>query len=163
MKEDKLIPYKENIFTKISQFFKKLFFRKKKENLNNIDEKLITDKNQNENFAENTVIKENEEIRRLKELRLQAEQRLKQLQIQEEIRLKNLKLQYDNEEIDEEDISSEDMDKLIKMYENETEMLNADTERRKNHISQMLKKAVKDAGFAIEKVHKRTVFRYNSS
>ena len=127
MKEDKLIPYKENIFTKISQFFKKLFFRKKKENLNNIDEKLITDK------------KENEEIRRLKELRLQAEQRLKQLQIQEEIRLKNLKLQYDNGEIDEEDISSEDMDKLTKMYENETEMLNADTERRKNHISQMLK------------------------
>lgn len=139
MKEDKLIPYKENIFTKISQFFKKLFFRKKKENLNNIDEKLITDKNQNENFAENTVIKENEEIRRLKELRLQAEQRLKQLQIQEEIRLKNLKLQYDNGEIDEEDISSEDMDKLTKMYENETEMLNVDTERRKNHISQMLK------------------------
>lgn len=139
MKEDKLIPYKENIFTKISQFFKKLFFRKKKENLNNIDEKLITDKNQNENFAENTVIKENEEIRRLKELRLQAEQRLKQLQIQEEIRLKNLKLQYDNGEIDEEDISSEDMDKLTKMYENETEMLNADTERRKNHIFQMLK------------------------
>lgn len=139
MKEDKLIPYKENIFTKISQFFKKLFFRKKKENLNNIDEKLITDKNQNENFAENTVIKENEEIRRLKELRLQAERRLKQLQIQEEIRLKNLKLQYDNGEIDEEDISSEDMDKLTKMYENETEMLNADTERRKNHISQMLK------------------------
>ena len=131
--------YKENIFTKISQFFKKLLFRKKKENLNNIDEKLITDKNQNENFAENTVIKENEEIRRLKELRLQAEQRLKQLQIQEEIRLKNLKLQYDNGEIDEEDISSEDMDKLTKMYENETEMLNADTERRKNHISQMLK------------------------
>jgi hypothetical protein len=139
MKEDKLIPYKENIFTKISQFFKKLFFRKKKENLNNIDEKLITDKKQNENFAENTVIKENEEIRRLKELRLQAEQRLKQLQMQEEIRLKNLKLQYDNGEIDEEDISSEDMDKLTKMYENETEMLNADTERRKNHISQMLK------------------------
>lgn len=139
MKEDKLIQYKENIFTKISQFFKKLFFRKKKENLNNIDEKLITDKKQNENFAENTVIKENEEIRRLKELRLQAEQRLKQLQIQEEIRLKNLKLQYDNGEIDEEDISSEDMDKLTKMYENETEMLNADTERRKNHISQMLK------------------------
>lgn len=139
MKEDKLIPYKENIFTKISQFFKKLFFRKKKENLNNIDEKLITDKKQNENFAENTVIKENEEIRRLKELRLQAEQKLKQLQIQEEIRLKNLKLQYDNGEIDEEDISSEDMDKLTKMYENETEMLNADTERRKNHISQMLK------------------------
>ena len=48
-------------------------------------------------------------------------------------------LQYDNGEIDEEDISSEDMDKLTKMYENETEMLNADTERRKNHISQMLK------------------------
>ena len=33
--------------------------------MNNIDEKLITNKKQNENFAENTVIKENEEIRRL--------------------------------------------------------------------------------------------------
>ena len=52
-----------------------------------------------------------------------------------------MKLQADHliEEALREDISSEDMDKLIKMYENETEMLNADTERRKNHISQMLK------------------------
>lgn len=33
MKEDKLIPYKENIFTKISQFFKKTFLQKKERKL----------------------------------------------------------------------------------------------------------------------------------
>ena len=113
MKNNKLVPYKENIFTKISNFFKKIFFRKKKID----DEKNIYIKPSNEDFIKNIVVKEDEEKRRLK----------------------NLQLQYDNGEIDEEDISSEDMDKLTKMYENETEMLNADTERRKNHISQMLK------------------------
>ena len=48
-------------------------------------------------------------------------------------------MQYDNGEIGEEDISEEDMDKLIIMYEQETEELNTDTERRKKHIAQMLK------------------------
>ena len=52
-------------------------------------------------------------------------------------------MQYDNGEIDEEDISDEDIDKIIKMYENETEELNADTERRKIHIAQMLKELKK--------------------
>ena len=54
-------------------------------------------------------------------------------------RLKILQIQYDNGEIDEDDISDEDMDKLIEMYEKETEELNIDTERRKKHITQMLK------------------------
>lgn len=117
MKNNKLITYKENIFTKISNFLKKIFFRKKKDITESIDEEPIYNNQYKENFIENIAIKEDEE----------------------EKRLKILQLQYDNGEIDEEDILEEEMDKLIKMYEKETEELNADTERRKNHIAQMLK------------------------
>lgn len=117
MKNNKLISYKENIFTKISNFFKKLFFRKNKDTSKSIDETLIYNNQCKDNFIKNIVIKENEEEKRLKEL----------------------KLQCDSGEIDEEYISDEDMDKLIEMYEKETKELNADTERRKNHIAQMIK------------------------
>lgn len=117
MMNNKLIPYKKNIFTKISNFFKELFFRKKEYIEERVDEKSIYNIKQKENFVENIVIKENEEEKRLKELQLQ----------------------YDDGEIDEEDITEEDMDKLIEMYERETEELNAETEKIKIHISQMLK------------------------
>ncbi len=116
MKNNKLILYKENIFAKISNLFKKLFFRKKNTILESSDEKKL-DNQHKEYFIESIIIKENEE----------------------EKRLKKIQLQYDNGEIDEEDISEGDMDKLIEMYEKETEELNADTERRKNHIAKMLK------------------------
>lgn len=118
MKNNKLISYKENIFTKISNIFKKLFWRKKKETNKSIDELPIYNNQCRDNFIDNILIKEDGE----------------------EKRLKILQLQYDNGEIDEDDISDEDMDKLIEMYEDETEKLNADTERRKIHIAQMLKK-----------------------
>ena len=121
MKNNKLIPYKENIFTKISTFFKNLFLIKKEIALKDSNEKPIYDKEQKNSFIENIEIKETEEGKRLK----------------------TLKMQYDNGEIDEEDISDEDIDKIIKMYENETEELNADTERRKIHIAQMLKELKK--------------------
>lgn len=117
MKNNKLITYKENIFTKISNFIKKIFFRKRETFTESVDESPICNNQYKENFIENIQIKENEETKRLK----------------------ILQLKYDNGEIDEEDISDEDMDKLIEMYEKETEELNADTERRKNHIAQMLK------------------------
>lgn len=117
MMNNKLMLYKENIFTKISNFFKKLFFRKNKDISKSIDETLIYNKQCKENFIDNILIKEDEE----------------------EKRLKTIQLQYDNEEIDEEDMSDEDIDKLCKLYEKETDELNADTERRKNHIAQMLK------------------------
>lgn len=117
MKNNKLITYKENIFTKISNFFKKLFSREKKSNLENINKKIISNNKNKKNFIENILIKENEE----------------------EKRLKNLQMQYDNGEIDEDDILDEDMNKLIEMYEKETKELNEDTERRKVHISKMLK------------------------
>lgn len=117
MKNNKLIPYKESIFTKIANFFKSLFFRKKSTVLNDNDEKNIYDKEQKSSFIENIEIKETEE----------------------EKRLKALQMQYDNGQIDEDDISDEDINKLIKMYEKEAKELNADTEKRKIHIAQMLK------------------------
>ena len=117
MMNNKLMPYKENIFTKISNFFKKLFFRKNKDISKSIDETLIYNKQCKENFIDNILIKEDEE----------------------EKRLKTIQLQYDNEEIDEEDMSDEDIDNLCKLYKKETDELNADTERRKKHIAQMLK------------------------
>ena len=120
MRNNKLISYKENIFTKISNFFKKLLFRKKKFlDIEESDYEKVNYNNQcKEHFIKNIMIEKNEE----------------------EIRLKKLQLQYDNGEIDEEDISDEDMDKLIEMYERETEKLNKETENIKIHISQMLKR-----------------------
>lgn len=117
MKNNKLIKYKENIFIKIFKFFKQIFSMKSTSATENMTEKLIKNKGNSVNFFENIQIRQNEE----------------------EIRLKNLQLQYDNGEIDEEDISDEDMDKLIEMYEKETEELNRETENIKIHISQMLK------------------------
>ena len=117
MTKNELIPYKENIFTKISNFFKKLFFRKKEVRESESNENNIYKKQIKEDFIESIAIKENEEEKRLKEL----------------------KHQYDNGEINEEDILEKDIDKLIEMYQKETLELKNDTERRKKHIVQMLK------------------------
>lgn len=113
MKNNKLIIYKKSIFRKISNFFKKIF--SKKEVLQNED--IIVNNEKNDSFIQNIKIKENKE----------------------ELRLLQLKQQYENREIDEEDMLDEDVDNLCKLYEKETDELNTDTERRKNHIVQMLK------------------------
>lgn len=117
MTKNELIPYKENIFTKISNFFKKLFFRKKEVRESKSNENNIYKKQLKEDFIENIAIKGNAEEKRLKEL----------------------KHQYDNGEINEEDILEKDLDKLIEMYQKETLELKNDTEKRKKHIVQMLK------------------------
>ena len=57
---NKLIVYKENIFTRISNFFKNLFFRKKKTTLEEIHEDSIYDKQQKDYFIENILVKEND-------------------------------------------------------------------------------------------------------
>ena len=117
MKNNKLIKYKENVFTRIFNFFKKIFSKKKLSvNKEDVDETIKEEKNKS-NFLEDIQIKEDKE----------------------EIRLKKLQLLYDNGEIDEDDLSESDIEKLVALYEKETEDLNADTERRKNHIAQMLK------------------------
>lgn len=117
MKNDKLIDYKETIFVKIFKFFNLILPPKRNiVDIENMKEKSITKEKDSISFFENIKIKENEE----------------------EIRLKRLQLQYDNGEIDEDDISEEDMNSIIEMYEKETEELNADTEMRKNHIVKIL-------------------------
>lgn len=117
MKNNKLIKYKENVFTRIFNFFKKIFSKKKLSvNKEDVDETIKEEKNKS-NFLEDIQIKEDKE----------------------EVRLKKLQLLYDNGEIDEDDLSESDIEKLVALYEKETEDLNADTERRKNHIAQMLK------------------------
>ncbi len=112
MKNNKLIVYKKSIFRKISEFFKKIFSKKEV-----LSKEVIITNEKNNNFLENIQIKEDKE----------------------ELRLLQLKQQYENGEIDEEEISDEDVDKLCELYKKETDELNADTERRKNHIAQMLK------------------------
>lgn len=113
MKNNELIIYKKSIFRKISDFFKKIFSKKKVLQ----KEDTIVNNDKNNSFIQNIQIKENKEG----------------------IRLIQLKQQYEQGEIDEEDISDEDIDNLCKLYEKETDELNTDTERRKNHIVQMLK------------------------
>lgn len=112
MKNNKLIVYKKSIFKKISEFFKKIFSKKEV-----LSKEVIITNEKNNNFLENIQIKEDKE----------------------ELRLLQLKQQYENGEIDEEEISDEDVDKLCELYKKETDELNADTERRKNYIAQMLK------------------------
>lgn len=117
MKNNKLIIYKNNIFTKIAEFFKKIFSRKK----------ILQSKNENisndirDSFIESIQIKKDKE----------------------KLRLCRLKQQYDNGEIDEDDIPDEDVEKLVELYEEETDKLKADTEKIKNHIRQMLKQLQK--------------------
>lgn len=113
--ENSIIKHKENIFVRISKFLKKIFFKK--------DKTIKTEKEAFYNYQEKNdfigsiLLKEDED----------------------EKKLKNLQIQYDNEEIEEDDISDEDIEKLVIMYEKETEELNKDTEIRKKYITQMLK------------------------
>lgn len=117
MKNNKLIKYKDNIFIKIYHFFKKLFSIKNVPISKNIIEEASVDSKSKTDFFKNIQIQKNEE----------------------EIRLKKLQLLYDNGEIDEDDLSEEEIEKLVILYEKEMEELNADTERRKIHIQNMLK------------------------
>lgn len=81
------------------------------------NEDVIINNDKNNSFIQNVRIRENKE----------------------DLRLIQLKHQYEQGEIDEEDLSEEEIDKLCDLYKKETEKLNIDTEKRKNHIVQMLK------------------------
>lgn len=58
----------------------------------------------------------------------------------QENRLRELKESYDNRVLDEKDISNEDIDKLIEMYDKEIEELKVDTHIRKDKIQQLINK-----------------------
>ena len=92
MKNNKLMVYKKSIFRKISEFFKKIFSKKEV-----LPKEVIITNEKNNNFLENIQIKEDKE----------------------KIRLIQLKQQYEKGEIDEEEISDEDVDKLCELYKKE--------------------------------------------
>lgn len=106
----KLIQYHQTIFSKIKTLLKNFFFR----NRETIKVEEIKNK---DSFLENIIINEN----------------------QEENRLRQLKKLYDDREVKEKDITNEDIDKLIEMYDKEIEELRADTEKRKNNIERIIK------------------------
>lgn len=117
MKNNKIMPYKENIFTKILKFIRSIFSKNKDIMQEDNNEIPVYEEKDKEIFIENIILKQDNE----------------------EIRIQKLKEKYDDGEIDEDDLSESDIDKIISIYEKETEELNVDTERRKNHIAQMLK------------------------
>lgn len=105
-----LVQYNETIFTKAKRILKSFF--KKQEN-----KMILNEVKYKNNFIENITISENEEQKRLKEL----------------------KKLYDNREIEEENISNEDIDRLIEMYNNEIQELKIDTKIRKSKIEKIIK------------------------
>lgn len=110
-----LIEYHETMFSKIKKFFKRFLFRKKEKNIvNEINHNEI---NHNDNFLEKIIANESTE----------------------EKRLRQLKKLYDDGEVNEKDITNEDIDKLIEMYDKEIEELKKDTERIKRNIERAIK------------------------
>lgn len=106
-----MIPYKEGIFNKIYKFFKKLF-RKNVE----VKKEIVIPKETN-SFKERIIIQEDKERKRLLELRDK----------------------WENGEIKVDDISDEDIDKIVKIYNEETKKIEEETQIIKQNISRMLK------------------------
>lgn len=104
-----LIEYHGTMFSKIKKFFKRFLFRKKEKNI-------VNEIKRNDNFLEKIIVNESTE----------------------EKRLKQLKKLYDDGELKEKDITNEDIDKLIEMYDKEIEELRENTEKRKNNIKQII-------------------------
>ena len=117
MKNNKqLIKYKESIFSIIKKFF--LIFLKKE----NKDVTKITDSSDNELSKENQFLKD-----------------ISREEIKEKERILNLKVLYDKGQLDPYEISDEDIQKIISLYEDETKNLNCDTEKRLTIIEKKLK------------------------
>ena len=119
MKNNKqLIKYKESIFSIIKKFFL-IFFKKE-----NKDVTKITDSSDNELSKENQFLKD-----------------ISREKIKEKERILNLKVLYDKGQLDPYEISDEDIQKIISLYEDETKNLNCDTEKRLTIIEKKLKES----------------------
>ena len=114
-KNNQLIEYKPSIFYKLKELLKKIFFRKKSLEKEEIKANVISSKS-SEDFKEAIVVKQDKEKQRLLDL----------------------KLKYDNDIISIKDISEKDIDLLVELYNEETEELNRDTIYRKDNIRKML-------------------------
>jgi len=108
-----LANYKENLFSKLKKFFIKFILNKENKKAEN---KQPENKTIKKKFYENIMVDQN----------------------RPESSLEKLKRLYDNREIDEANISDEDINKLIEMYDREIETLRDDTERRRKNIAFML-------------------------
>lgn len=106
-----MIPYKEGIFNKIYKFFKKLF-RKNVE----VKKEIVIPKETN-SFKERIIIQEDKERKRLLELRDK----------------------WENGEVEVDDISDEEIDKIVEIYNEETKKIEEETQIIKQNISRMLK------------------------
>ena len=113
-----LIKYKERIFSIIKKIFL-IFFKKE-----NKDTRKIIDSSDNELSKENQFLKD-----------------ISRDEMKEKERILNLKLLYDNGQLDPYEISDEDIQKIIYLYEDETKNLNCDTEKRLTRIEKMLKES----------------------
>ena len=115
---EQLIKYKEKIFSIIKKIFL-IFFKKE-----NKDITKITDSSDDELSKENQFLKD-----------------ISRDEIKEKERILNLKILYDNGQLDPYEISDEDIQKIIYLYEDETKKLNCDTEKRLTRIEKMLKES----------------------
>ena len=118
-KEQRITVYKSNnIIEKIRKFFTKIFHKSKYKD-NNFTEQEIS--YTNNNFKEQIVIKEDEE----------------------KLRLLKLQKDYENELIEEEDISPEDYQKLLDLYDEQNKKISEEIERDRIEIKNMLQKLKK--------------------
>lgn len=118
-KEQMITIYKSNnIMGKIKRFFELLFTRFKHQKDSNIQKEVVFEP---KSFKEEIVIKQDEE-------------KLRILKIQED---------YKNGLIEEEDISKEDYQKLLDLYDEQNKKISQEIEKDKIEIKNMLQKLKK--------------------
>jgi len=125
-KNNGLIKYEKSIFSKIKKFIFKIF--------------RINEKKSSEVYNDNC--KEKESFKQLGPAKVFSDMQLSD-DIREKNRILKLKLLYDKGQIDGDDISDEDVDKIVALYEEETEMLNKDTQKRLEKIERVIKNSKK--------------------
>lgn len=115
MSKDMII-YKENIFSKIKNFFKKIF-NKKSDNDQNIDLKVDNkEKVEEKTFTEQIIIRKD----------------------RNEIEIEKLQEDFKQGNIFQEDIADDKKEKLIKLYKKQNEELKDKINKEKNEIKKIL-------------------------
>ena len=116
-KEKRVTIYKyNNIFIRIKNFFKKIFYKQDK--IESVSKEI---KNKENNFRHDIIIKQDDE----------------------KLRILNLQEDYKNGLIEEEDISKEDYQKLLDLYDEQNKLIKEDIERDRVLIKNMLEKLKK--------------------
>ena len=138
MMNNKMIEYKESIFKRITNFFKKLL---SKDHIN-------TQIEQKKNTSTNTI--NNETIVQIKKDEFKNSVMIKE--DPERKRLLSLREQWENGTIEEEDLCTADIDAIAEIYNEETEQykqqleeLEKEKEMKKKEIANILKKLKQSA------------------